>query len=1398
MGWIWGIVLMSDLSEQPVNLSLQQQEKLLSELDVQNRKSNNSQVDLGIHVQVNALNEFPLSLAQQKLWLMDQLMPDSPIYNVPVAFRIWGQLQVDVLETAVSVIVARHASLRTIFISHNGDPVQRILPSMRDIWSIIDFTNLAEDEREDVLLSCVEEEAKRPFNLSSGPLFRATVVKFAAEDHLLMLTLHHIIADHASLEILLSEVGLFYQQTLVGEPIEPPELLIQYKDYAVWERNRYEDNSLEPHMTYWENRFDDEVPVLELPVDRQRPSIQTHEGASASFVLAPSLSENLKKLGQEEEVSLFIILLCAYNVLLARHSGQEDIVVGVAMVNRNQVTLEKVIGYFANMVPVRMDLTANPTFEDLIQRVRREIVGAFAQDVLSFNKVAERFSGQHEDARLPIFQTSFVFQDEPLQLTILGLETTVVPQHNGRSKLDLSLEMWAENGRLQGHFEYNTELFDADTITKMIDRFQYLLQSIIENTMTPIQYIPMLTDTERTTLLEEWNNNRDRSIPEACLHWRFEEQVAKLPHALAVQCIDQRLSYQELNDKANQLANYLQTLGAGPGHIVGISMQRAPELLIAMWGILKSGAAYVPIDSNYPFARIQYMLADAHITALLTQESLLHNLPQIDVPTLCLDTQWGEVAKMPTTPIVVETTPDDPAYIIYTSGSTGKPKGVIVCHKSVVNYADTRRLTYEVTPEDRFLQFASISFDIAVEEVYTTHLTGAALILRTEAMVDMHELLQRCHEWEITLVHLSAAYWHELVLALERGVGTLPPSLRMMIVGGDKVLPERVATWLQLTGASPRLMQSYGPTEVTVNATTLEMSHMEVAEGVLPDITLGWPIRNMQAYILNKYQEPVPVGVLGELYLGGIQVAQGYLNRPELTADCFVKIPWLNNVADRLYKTGDLVKHRSDGRIEFIGRMDFQLKIRGYRVEPSEIQMILNQISSVQESLVIAADDKFGMKQLIAYCVPIAGETLTSAELNGHLKESLPEYMIPSSFVILEAFPITQNGKINRQALPKPTEEDRVALSAYLAPRTPTEEILVGIWTDVLQIGKVGVHDNFFDLGGHSLLAVRLFVQIDQVCKQRLALPIMFEAPTIAQLALILDRNREGEANTNNLDLSQPWLKRVVSVQPNGEKPPFFHMGGAVILRQLSKYLGDDQPVYGILEQTLEEGAPLRTSVEAIVVDCVQAIQSIQPEGPYMLGGLCFGGIVALETARALQAQGHEIALVTLIETYTSAAIRPIAEKKGIGNIILRVKYHWNKGMEDGFGGVALYFWQKINKNLRKTHKKIMQKLYVVTGQPMLRQPQNIYETNVAAGEQYVPSIFSGRATLFQASERPDWFEYDPTMGWDTYFTDGIEVYMVSGDHLSIYDEPNVQEFGEKLKYCIEKAQLKYQLKVIA
>ena len=1231
---------MSNLSDRLAALSPEQREKLLRKLKAQKAKAN-KQVKQQIAIQENEANEFPLSPAQQRLWLAEQLLSGSPVYNVPCAFRIGGALDVSALERAIYTITERHASLRTRFASHQGEGLQIIDPEWQGEFVIDDLSGLDVSAREIAVVARLDAEAKRPFLMTDETFFRASLLKLESEDAILILNMHHIISDGWSLAILTSELSALYKAYTQQEESPLTALPVQYKDFAVWELEHTNSSSLQKQETYWQEQLSGELPVLELPISNKRPSIQAFNGELAQFAVDVQTGQKLKTFAQQAGVSLYMTCLAAYAVLLARYSGQEEIIIGSAVANRNRVEIENLIGFFVNMVPIRIDLSGNPSFRELVQRIRPLTLDAFDNQELHFDRMIDLVGDQIEQGSPPIFQTDFTFQNGPLELQLDGLTTSFLQQDTGTAKFDVSIDMWEDNNNLVGVVEYNKGLFNSEHIRQLVAHFKVLLQGIAANPESPIQYLPLLTASELKDI-SSWNGTVLPDYEPAVFNDRFAANVVANPDAIAVRFEDDTLTYQQLNDRANQLARKLQSLGAQPKQLVGICMPRSLELLVGIIGILKSGAGYVPIDPDYPVDRKAFMLEDANVVAVLTHSAVADQLPATEAASILLDAQWDEIAGYDTHNLPTAVSPQDPAYVIYTSGSTGKPKGVVIAHQSVVSYAESAANVYEMDATSRVLQFSSISFDISVEEIFCTFVAGGTLVLRTDAMLDVLEFAQRCDEWGITTLSLPTAFWHEFVLALKQSVA-MPHAVKMVLIGGEKVQAERVADWLAVAGKSPRLLNTYGPTEGTVVATYADMSELDLIEGEPLDIHIGRPFRNVQTYVLSKYLQPVPVGVPGELHIGGIQVAKEYKNRPELTAKVFIANPFADDEAARLYKTGDLVQYRPDGNIDFIGRVDYQVKIRGFRVEPSGIELVLNQHTAVQESVVLAWAGGPAGKRLVSYVVLDDGFNTSEKDLQEYLNDKLPEYMVPSAFVILEAFPLTQNGKINRRALPEPSEEQyRSNVAEFVAPQSETEQKLAEIWSKTLGVTQVGIHDNLFELGGNSLLIARMIARIKDETGEKLQLATFFEYPTVKELALVIDgvpASANGHVELKQPNNYKPW---VIPIQPNGTKRPFFHMGGSALLYNLARHLGDDQPLFGVLEQDIDGDHPLYISVEDIVPHCIAGIKSVQPEGPYILGGLCFGAIVSVEVARALRAQGEEVDLVVMIDSYAPGAVQEL------------------------------------------------------------------------------------------------------------------------------------------------------------
>ena len=1075
----------------------------------------------------------PMSFAQQRLWFLDQLEPHSAVYNIPYAVRWRGSLNVEALQQTLSAIVARHETLRTTFVHTDGEPVQCIATDRMVDLPVLDLRAWPQSEQEAEVRRLLHTEAQRPFNLTADVMLRATLLRLQDEEYLCLLVLHHIAADGWSLGILFREIAVFYDAFCTGKLSSLPPLPIQYADYAVWQQQQFREEKSARQLAYWKQQLAD-LPMLEIPTDYPRPPVQTYHGAWASFALPRDLSTALNQLSRRERCTLFMTLLAAFQTLLSRYTGQDDVAVGSPIAGRTRVETEGLIGFFVNTLVLRADLSGNPTFRDFLHRVREVALEAYTHQDLPFEKLVEELQPTRVLNRNPLFQALLTLQNAPMQsLEIPGLTASFVPLERVTAKFDLSLSMTDTASGLTGSLAYNTDLFAATTIQRLIHHWQSLLEGIVAHPEQPIAVLPLLTPAEQQQLLIDWQGPTVALPPAADLHMLFEIQATQTPEQVAVVCHGSQITYRELNRRANQLAHRLQALGVGPDILVGICLERCLEMVIGLLAILKAGGAYVPLDPAYPRQRLAAILAECQPRVLLTQQRLVDNLPAHGVPVLCLDTDWEASAGEDEGNPVSGATADHLAYVIYTSGSTGAPKGVMVARRSLRHYAETAAREFTLTPEDRLLQFASLSFDAAVEEIFPCLIRGATLVLRTEDMVaSIAAFVHKCDEWQVTVLDLPTAYWHELTTQLEALPVTLPQSVRLVIIGGEKARGESLRSWQQQVGYRVRLINTYGPTETTVVATMCDVSTFATtpASG---DIPIGRAIRHVQTFLLDRHLQLVPIGVPGELYIGGIGVARGYLNRPELTAEHFVPHPFSHTPGTRLYKTGDLGRYLPDGRLEFLGRVDHQVKLRGFRVELGEIETVLEHHSMVRQAVVTTQEVIPGGMRLVAYVVPDHPSQLSNNDLHHFVQEKLPAYMVPAVFVILDALPLTPSGKVDRRALPTPERTGTDRPETFLAPRTPVEKQVAQIWADVLHLENVGLHDNFFALGGHSLLATqinfRLHVAFPNV---DLPLRLFFETPTVAGIALAIVQHLMGQATHED-------IKRLIAeVEELSDDPP--------------------------------------------------------------------------------------------------------------------------------------------------------------------------------------------------------------------------------------------------------------------
>ncbi|MCL1466000.1 non-ribosomal peptide synthetase [Argonema galeatum] len=1069
---------------------------------------------------------FPASFAQQRLWFIDRLVPGNTFYNVPTAIRLTGSLNITALERTFNEIVRRHEALRTRFAIAEGQPVQVIAPTLNISLPILDLRQLTKDEREAEAKRIVTGECDRPFDLSSGPLLRVMVLKLEETEHILLLNMHHIICDDWSIGVLIRELGTIYTAFAQKQPSPLQELPLQYADFSHWQREWLPGQILETQLTYWRQQLNG-ISTLNLLTDKSKPAIQSYRGTTEFLELPKKLSDALETLSQQESVTLFMTLLAAFQTLLYRYTNQEDIAVGSPIANRNMSEIEGLIGFFVNSLVLRTNLSGNPTFRELLGRVREVTLGAYSHQDLPFEKLVEELHPERNLNRHPLFQVVFGFENAPMSaLELPGLVPSFMNIDFKTTRFDLELHLWkcSEDFRslwggewqdsegIRGVVVYNTDLFDKATIAGMLGHFKTLLEGIVGNPEQKIANLPLLSEAELHQVLIEWNDTQADYPQSKCIHQLFEEQVKQNYDNIAVVFEHKETTYRELNIRSNQLAHYLQNLGVGAEVLVGICVEPSVEMIVGLLGILKAGGAYVPLDPSYPCDRINFMLENAQVKVLLTQEKLAehfdnfsHSLVNLDKDCEIIDRESKETPN-------AAVTSDNLAYVIYTSGSTGKPKGVAVTHKAV-NRLVCNTNYIKLASYDKIAQVSNTSFDAATFEIWGALLNGAQLVgISRDVTLSPHDLALQLRQKGISVLFLTTALFQQIA----RDVPQAFVSLRYLLFGGEAVDPRWVKKVIK-NGSPKQLIHVYGPTENTTFSSYYCVQDVPESATSIP---IGRPITNTQIYLLDSHLQPVPIGATGELYIGGDGLAREYLNCSDLTADRFISLPetrflqktgFLQGV--RLYKTGDLARYLADGNIEFLGRFDEQVKIRGFRIELGEIEAVLNQHPAVRDAVAIVREDIPGDKYLVAYIVPENKlinpkseiRNPKSIDLRQFLKEKLPEYMMPSAYVVLESLPLTPNGKVDRRALPAIDTLSIEIEENYVAPRTSVEEVLVEIWSKILGRQQIGVHDNFFELGGHSLLATQLTSRIRDAFQIELPVRNLFEAPTVASLARYIE-----------------------------------------------------------------------------------------------------------------------------------------------------------------------------------------------------------------------------------------------------------------------------------------------------
>jgi aspartate racemase len=1297
----------------------------------------------------------PLSFAQEQIWLHCQFAKD--LYNESVTVYRRGPLDVPALRRSLAEMIRRHEAWRTSFKVIDGQPVQIVNAPYELNLELIDLRNLPAEQREAEALRLGRERARIPFDMERGPLLRALLVQLGDEDYRLYLFLHHIIFDGFSMyNVFLPELVAVYQALLAGHKSPLAELPLQYADFAQWQRRSLDEAQLNESRAYWSSQLDGEIPVLELPTDHPRPALQSFRGAMHRFAFPKNLSERLHQLANREQASFFTTILAGFAALLRRYSAQEDFVLGTVTSGRKHTELEALLGCFQNPLALRLKLAGDPSFRELLTHTREVTLSALSHDNAPFERLVEELSVRRDTSRNPVFPVMFSLVP-PTPAFADGWDLNQLDLEIGTAKFDLDLELDDRPTGLQGRFVYCTDLFEPATIERMVGHFQTMLEGIAADPEQKVSRLPMLSAAEQRQFAE-WNRTETSYPRELCMHELVEAQAARTPNAVAVENSGESLTYRDLNDRANQLAHFLAKRGIGPESKVGICLRRSLELPVALLAVLKAGAACVPLDPAYPKERLTYMLEDSQTPLVLTQAGLLAEVTDFEAEVVNLDADWKLFAGESRENVRSGAKPENLAYVIYTSGSTGKPRGVLLTHGGLVNHNVAAVQLFGMSTADRMAQFASISFDIAVEEIFPTWIAGGALVVREEdASLAVGDFLRWVAEKRVTALDLPTAYWHELVRELSESTLRLPESLRIVIVGGEKASSAALTAWRKIAGPKVRWVNTYGPTETSVIVTSFEPKADEEIPAVLP---IGRPIANTKIYILDKNLQPQPVGIAGDLFVSGPGLARGYLNRPEITAEKFVRDPFSNEPGARMYKTGDLARYLASGEIEFAGRTDDQVKIRGYRVELEEIEAVLGSHAGVREVVVAARENAAGEKTLAAYVVPAREQVPTTSELRLYLKQKLPHYMVPSAFVLLEAMPKTPNGKVDKRGLPAPKASDFAEPQEFVAPTDELETQLARIWETVLDKKPVGIRDNFFELGGHSLLAARLMHRIEQSLGQRLPLAALLQAPTVEQLAGLLRQEK----------WSSSWSS-LVEIQPEGSRPPFFvvhGVGGNVVgFRDLALHLGADQPFYALQPQGLDGKRPCLTSIPQMAERYIQEIRRVQPEGPYRIGGYSFGGLVAYEMAQQLEAQGEDTALLALFDTYPGKVESRGSQLKNLAGLPLK---------------------EQISFVLKKGTFVLMTLRKRLELQMLPRALRNVKQACSKAAGEYDVKPYSGRVTLFRVKEKSVGSLHDPYAIWWRVAAGGVDLREISGDHLSLLKEPQVRLFAAELGDCLEQS----------
>ncbi|QTA91522.1 Non-ribosomal peptide synthetase [Desulfonema magnum] len=1332
--------------------------------------------------------DYPVSHAQQRLWLLSQMRKGNEAYNMPSALALKGKVNRKAFQRAFTALIQRHESLRTSFVMADGELRQKIHDNLN---FKVDFTDIiAETQPEKIIREKFCKEATAPFDLENGPLIRVSLYRISDSYHIMFFNMHHIISDGWSTGILAREFCQLYDAFSQKKPNPLPPLRIQYKDYAAWQNHFLKTSEIEIHRDYWHKKLSREIPILDLPTDFPRPPLQTFEGNTASFTLSPKQTERVREFNLKQGVSLYMTLLAVVKVLLYRYTGQKDIIVGSPIAGRNHADLEDQIGFYVNTLVLRNQIDENASFVSFLEQVRQTATEAYDHQVYPFDKLVDDLNLHRDMSRSPLFDILVIMQNnEAADLSLPELRIETLEQDFPISKFDLTFEFW-EREDILVKLKYNTDLFREDRIKRMGTHFQTLTDSILKNADQPVCRLNMLTQDEQNLVVYQFNDTvRDYPIDKTVTDL-IENQVEKTPDSTAVIFEDQQLTYRELNTRANQLSYHLKNLGAGPEVLIGICAERSLEMIVGIYGILKTGSAYVPLDPDYPSERLGFMIRDAGISLLLTQKHLAHRFSMGDIQIICLDTDGPAIAQLCEDNPIRHVSPDSPAYVVYTSGTTGQPKGVINTYLGLTNQLCWRQEFFNLTPSDSVLQKTPFSFDNSIWEMFWPLIAGARSVLaKPGGQKDSAYLVRLIIRHKITTIHFVPSM---LRVFLETPALELCLGLKRCFSGGEPLsadLQEKFFTRLKIP-----LYNLYGQSEAAMNTTCWLCRQDSHQRGRIP---IGRPISNIRIYILGQNMLPQPIGVPGEIYIGGRGIASGYLNRPGLDAEKFVSDPFSPDSESLLYRTGDNGCWLPDGNIEFTGRNDEQVKIRGYRIELQEIRLCLLNHEAVRESVVVVRDFDEN-KELVAYVVPTdPDKDFISDQIREHLKKTLPDYMVPSYVIQLAELPVTPNGKVDKNALPGPLEMETVREKEYIAPRYESERKLADIWQDILKVRKIGIRDNFFELGGHSLKAARMVNRIHKAFDVEINLGAFFISPTVEEMA------RQIHLKVSDHQKTPETFTPLACLQPNGERPPLFFIhiarGDVFCYAELSRQIGSDYPFYGLRAFGIEPGTSSLTHVEDMAAKYIESIRAVYPHGPYVIGGHSGGGRIAFEMAQQISEAGESVPLLIFIDAFapdyfgsTRADMWEyiMTVYRDMFDLDILSYYTEIRGISDKIEDIRQDFESLSHEDMLNVLWQCRKKAGLLLSDVDTALQYRIFKLQIdgrLSRFKYKPLSYSGQIVLFRATENLTINQTDDeTLGWNRHVSH-IRIHDIPGaDHITIVNLPYVKILAEKLKPYLE------------